>query len=378
MPLSICARSRDGGNLSNEYSEKKASYHFGSLATLAAGQQPNPVHVLCVLSDLCSHDCTFCLFRASGYETSKEFGIINKSGVAIKNPNRMIPFNKAIEIVDDCHRMGVKAFEFTGGGEPTLHPQFDDILHRTLDTGMQIGMITHGANLPPARIESLAHTEWIRISLDAGTKETYAKTHRVDGRTFDRVIANIAFLADARNLAKTSMHIGVSFVTTKFNFHEMSTAAKLAKDSGADSFRISAEFSPEGIDVFDGLESIISAAAAEVEAMQTESFRVFNHWSTKTSVHDSGRPDYRQCWYQHLTAFIGGNQKVYRCCRTSYQERGLIGSLENQSFEQLWNSESKKRLFDYFDARGCTNCHVNQRNREVGNLMNPPPHVNFV
>ena len=85
--------------MSNEYSSKKAAYHFGSLAILAAGQQPNPVHVLCVLSDLCSHDCTFCLFRASGYETSKEFGIINKSGIAIKNPNRMIPFAKAIEIV---------------------------------------------------------------------------------------------------------------------------------------------------------------------------------------------------------------------------------------------------------------------------------------
>ena len=364
--------------MSNEYSSKKAAYHFGSLAILAAGQQPNPVHVLCVLSDLCSHDCTFCLFRASGYETSKEFGIINKSGIAIKNPNRMIPFAKAIEIVDDCQRMGVKAFEFTGGGEPTLHPQFDQILNRAIAAGMQVGTITHGANLPPGRIEALTKTEWIRISLDAGTPDTYSATHRVDGNTFKRVLENIAGLSNARTVARTMFKVGVSFVTTKTNFIELPTAAKLARDAGADSFRISAEFSPDGIDVFGGRESEIAETAREVESMQSEAFRVFNHWSTKTSVPDSGRPDYQNCWYQHLTAFIGGNQNVYRCCRTSYQERGLIGSLANQSFEQLWNSEAKQRLFSNFDARGCTNCHVNARNREVSELMTPPDHVNFV
>jgi molybdenum cofactor biosynthesis enzyme MoaA len=373
----MSVNNRDSVALNNEYTSKKAAFQFSALHELLQGRQPNPTHVLIVLSDLCSHDCVFCLFRASGYDTSKYFGEIKPNGNVQKNPNRMIPFHKVIEIIDDCKIMGVKAIEFTGGGEPTLHPQFDAIVRHALESGMEVSLVTHGAALKN-RVDLVAKMEWIRISLDAGSPEMYAKIHRVNGRQFDQVLENIRSLAEAKRRLETNVTIGVSFVMTDDNWYELLNAVAMCRDVGADTFRISAEFIPDEHLFARGRLESGRLLAEQAEELQTDTFRIHNHWSKKTNVSEIGQPDYSTCWYQQFTTFIGGDQNVYRCCRTSYQERGLIGSIANQSFRDLWESDHKQQRFAQFDARGCRDCHVNDRNREVELLMHPPRHVNFV
>lgn len=71
-----------------------------------------------------------------------------------------------IEGMRQFHRLGVRAMELTGGGEPTLYPYIEkslDYFIRGLQ--MKIGLITNGLALD--RVEKfLKNISWVRISLN--------------------------------------------------------------------------------------------------------------------------------------------------------------------------------------------------------------------
>lgn len=363
----------------NEYSNDKPLYHHEILNVLRNGEQPNPVHVLLIISDLCSHDCSFCAYRMTGHPANLLFGETNKlTGSVNNNPKRMIPREKVIEILDDCKEMGVKAIEFTGGGEPTVHPQHADLFEATLNRGLELALVTHGVLLSDRTIELLTRARWVRVSLDAGSPETYARIRGVSASQFERALKSIEKLVAAKSFCMSDTTIGISFVVTRENYREIVDAARRAKSLGVDTFRISAVFQPEGMAYFDSISEEISSECAEAEQFGDEGFRVINLWPRRASDLAMGTPDYRDCFYQQFTTLIGGDQNVYRCCNTSYNPRGLIGALKSQRFIQLWNSEEKKQKFRDFDARGCSMCHVNGRNRAIATAIEIPRHVNFV
>lgn len=71
-----------------------------------------------------------------------------------------------IEGMRQFHRLGVRAMELTGGGEPTLYPHIKKCLGYFIDgLQMKIGIITNGLELN--RIEEfLKDISWLRISLN--------------------------------------------------------------------------------------------------------------------------------------------------------------------------------------------------------------------
>jgi MoaA/NifB/PqqE/SkfB family radical SAM enzyme len=361
----------------NEYSSEKATFHLDRMQVLRDGGQPDPVHVLLVISDLCSHDCAFCCFRMPGNANNQLFGVEAIHG-RNNNPNRMIPYLKVVEILDDCREMGVKAIELTGGGEPSVHPQFKEILNAAIDRGFEVGLITHGALLSPAAIQTLTRARWVRFSVDAATSSTYSAIRRVHPVQFDRVKRNMAAIVREKHAVRSDLTIGVSFVLTLENFQEVLQAAEDARELGVDIFRISAEFGPERLSTFAAVADEITAMCTEASQLSTPNFRVINQWPDRKADLALGHPEYRTCWYQQFTTFIGGDQNVYRCCNTAYNARGLIGSIKEQSFQSLWRSAEKQRQFAAFDARGCAMCHVNDRNRAIDRSLQVPAHVNFV
>lgn len=105
------------------YSTLKAFKYPDRLEAIKSGHPAGPVHVQIILSDLCNQNCHFCAYRDPSYTSSQLFHIDGNY-----NPNRMIPLDKVLEILDDCVEMGVRAIQLTGGGEPTVHPHFDKVV----------------------------------------------------------------------------------------------------------------------------------------------------------------------------------------------------------------------------------------------------------
>jgi Fe-coproporphyrin III synthase len=117
----------------------------------------------------------------------------------------------------------------------------------------------------------------------------------------------------------------------------------------------------------------------EAKLLETSGFKVFNNFDYRFEDLELAHPNYRKCGIQHFDTYMAADQNVYRCCVTAYNERGLIGSIRERRFRELWESKEKRRSFAEFDARGCEFCMFNAKNRTIAYAVSKnPPHVNFV
>lgn len=347
--------------------------HIPRLATIKAGGQPNPVHVHFVLSDLCNLHCNFCAYRMPGYFTSQ---LYDKGRL---NPDKLIPAAKAREILDDCAAMGVKAIQFTGGGEPTMHPDFARLFSYAQWRGLKTALVTNTYNMTDETIRALMGSTWVRISLDSGTSKTYAMVKgRMDG--FNKVLDNILRLAKRRNEEKSDLYIGVGFVVTRDNWQEIPQAIEAVKETGADSIRFSAVFTSENAGYFKDFGEQANALIESGRDLEMPGFRVINTFRERFADLSDGRPEFEKCRYQHMATFIGADLNVYACCVIAYNRLGLIGSIKDQRFIKLWNSDAKKNFMDTFDARRCPRCQFLGRNRVIQKIIDQLPngHEDFV
>ncbi|MFN0124616.1 MAG: radical SAM protein [Blastocatellia bacterium] len=78
-----------------------------------------------------------------------------------------VPFDTITRRLDKLRALGVSVV-IISGGEPTLHPQLDDIIGHARAIGMMAGLITNGYYLTRERIERLNHAglDYMQISVD--------------------------------------------------------------------------------------------------------------------------------------------------------------------------------------------------------------------
>lgn len=364
------------------YSPFKAVHHMDRISLLKEGKQPVPLQVQLIIADLCNHNCSFCAYRMEGYTSNKNFGEWDEVKKMVNNnPNRMIPLEKCKEILDDCKELGVKALQFTGGGEPTVHPKHKEIFQYTLDQGLDLALVTNGTIMKEGVPEILAQGKWVRFSIDAGNAKTYAAMREVPEHYFERTLTNIKKVVAARNkLEKSDLVIGVGFVVTKENWSEVYDSIKLFSTLGIDNVRISAVFTPEDFsyheDHFVKVKELIQKAKQDFE---TEEFKVFDLFGDRISDLQQHKPNYKFCSYMHLNTYIGGDLKVYTCCNNAYNDDGEMGSLKDKRFKEYWLSSEKIKKYDSFVASNCARCMFNNKNKFINYMLEADPvHLNYI
>jgi MoaA/NifB/PqqE/SkfB family radical SAM enzyme len=107
---------------------------------------------------------------------------IRRCNLACKYCNEYDDFSKPVptttmfQRVDKLAELGTSVITISGG-EPSLHPDLDQIIHRIRRHGMVAGLITNGYLLTAERIEGLnqAGLEWLQISIDNVTPDEVSK-----------------------------------------------------------------------------------------------------------------------------------------------------------------------------------------------------------
>ena len=355
--------------MDNAYSELKAFRHPEVLVSIKAGIPVRVPHVQLVLADLCNQGCKFCAYRLEGYTSNQLF-----------DDKRMMPASKAIEIIEDCSAIGVKAIEFTGGGEPTVHKAFVAAIRRTHELGMRFALVSNGTRITPELTERVVRAAWVRISLDAATEETYTSVRRVHASHWAKAQAAVMALREARDQLKTDCVVGVGFVVTPDNWPEVVAAARLAKEIGADNFRISAQFSSKDERLFAQFHARAAELCKEAEGISGDGFRVYNRFANRLEDLIFKNPEDELCGYQFFNTYIGGDLQVYRCCGYAYNKRGWLGDLTNQRFKDFWMSHERIQKQLNFDARGCERCVYRKQNHALAYVLQPEPqmHEDFV
>ena len=358
---------------SNAYSELKAAWHLDKIEAMRKGLQVVPAQVQLVLSDLCNQDCHFCAYRMSNGFSSEQFGEDGN-----KNPNRKIATKKALEILDDCKAIGVKAIQFTGGGEPTVHPDHMLILEYAQNLGLETALVTNGVLFRQDWELVLPRMKWVRVSIDAGSAEEYAKVRHVPQDLYAKVLSNVEQLAAEIEKQGTDCFLGVGYVLTRENWTDAYEGVARIRDAGAHNVRLSAMFSTQGSAYYEGIYDDIRISIDRIKTLATNEFAVIDLFGDRIADLVQHAPDYEFCGYQQFNMYVGGNLKVYRCCTTAYTAHGEVGDLANQSLASWFYSQQKQNAYGEFNAGTCHDCQFNRQNRVINYLVGEPIHANFV
>ena len=103
------------------------------------GKFPYPRMAIIYPSYVCNHNCVDCLY-----------GTWNK-----KNHVLMDDRNFSV-LIEALISLNIKSVEFSGGGEPTIHPKFLTLVNRMINEGIEMGLLTNGTMLEGALLRAVA------------------------------------------------------------------------------------------------------------------------------------------------------------------------------------------------------------------------------
>lgn len=349
-----------------EYSPYKIVHHQDKLQQMREGKQLVPLQVQIVPTNKCLHNCSFCSYRMEGYPSNKTF-----------TANDELKYEDIVNCLDDFVDMGIKAVHYTGGGEPLMHPHILSILRDTLERGLDLALVTNGELISEIESKTLADSLWVRVSIDSINPDTFSKIRRIDKRRLRKVLEGVELLVKHRQ----QNTIGIGFVISKENYKEVVEAAQRYKQMGVNNFRISASFQVQGIEYFKDFREEAHSLCKEAESLSDESFQVFNLFDDRIEDLFHGSQNYVFCPFKELSTYIGADSNVYTCCTLAYNNRGLIGSIKEKSFKELWDGEAKRDLFKrHSPLVDCQNpCLYESKNNFINYCLNESSkHINYV
>ena len=122
----------------------------------------SPISINLDLTSSCNFSCPFCV-------DSK-----------LINAGKTLPLEDVKKTIHTLHSHGLLSVILIGGGEPTLHKDFGEIVRYIKDKGLQVGIVTNGSRLEKieAVVGELKEKDWIRISIDAAGERVFKALHQ--------------------------------------------------------------------------------------------------------------------------------------------------------------------------------------------------------
>lgn len=313
-------------------------------------------------TDICNHNCPFC----DGFYRSLTAA--------------HLPWPRIERLIEEMEELGVLSVVIAGDrGEPLLHPEIDRVLGRLADSPIRYGIYTNGVLIKPVLWPSLSRAAFVRVSVDAATAPTHALMHGYPAfrGDFDRVVDNV------RRLGERQGDVGVSFVLTAGNAHEIAAAADCFLAAGARFI----EYKPHYLRGY-GLDTIwLRSAAAQLRG---EVDRARARWGARIVVNNQIDPALvclpdslgtapRTCLTSLLRLVIS-THGCYTCTPYRGEAERRVGDILVQSLRDVVESCARHRLLQCACGRLCAYHEQNEwllrtdRGEEaMGDLRGPTP-----
>ena len=389
----------------NKYSNYKIAWFPDKLESFKTKEVEPPIYVRIKPTNRCNHDCPTCIYMPNYYSAS--------SMVRAEE----MPWSKLSEVLDDLVEMKVKAITWSGGGEPLFHPNIVEAIQKARDGGIDQSIISNGQLLKGEKAEELADFSWVRISFEYWDHDSFETFRGVSGRGFDIVLNNLREFAKQKSKDCT---LGAGYIVSRENYKEIYGMTKILKDVGFQNIRFSAlekigmgdisqdksaygEKGPStkarkaveelrarekelnlGLSAKDNFKEYHRKVEQEVleelnrcRELDDDNFKVYDSYNIDFQSQASTS---KKCYIQQIIPVVAGDSHVYNCHNKAYDKTGMIGSIENQRFKDLWYSEKTKEKFDTFSPlKSCQNqvCSANLRNIIISEIMDADG-INFI
>lgn len=301
---------------------------------------PLPTELQVEVTGACNLACKMCLVR---YRPK----LGRRSGAMC--------FHTFRELVDALPRL--EKLTLQGLGEPLLAPDFFRMVEYATARGIRTGFNTNGTFLTAAASERLvrAGVDWLHISLDGATKETYEAIR--DGADFGVVTRNIRELVLTRErLGASCPTVQLVFVAMRRNLAELPALVRLAAEWGVESVWVQnlshsfGDTDPSGsymeIRRFADREALWQGEYARAESVFERAGALGRRLGVELRLPRLREPEQPPplpggvgCHWPFEGAYVTHEGKVQPCCMVMGADRAVLGDLEGAGFEQIWTSE---------------------------------------
>jgi len=351
----------------NRIDNHKLMYHPERVADWIRGKNIYPIYAEISPSGSCNHRCIFCALDFMEYKPNFIDSQILKT------------------CISELSRLGLKSIMFAGEGEPLLHNDIASIIEHTKQSGIDIALTTNGVLLN----QTLAHAilkncTWIKVSIDAGTAETYSKIHRTKSSDFDKVITNLDQLCRIRNFYNYKCTIGAQLILLPENSHEVQSLAIKLKQIGVD-YLVLKPYSQHPLSktkIYKDIHYVYDSLSEQLSKLNDTNFNVIFRTNTIEKWNAQKKP-YTQCQALPFWTYITASGDVYGCSMYLKDDNFKYGNINENTFQEIW--EGKKRHGSFIntiynlDTTKCrVNCRMDEINRYLHDLTHPSGHVNFI
>lgn len=338
--------------------QHKLLFHTDKINHWLSGENVYPILIEFDLSNACNHKCNFCNFK---YTHTGE--ILDKK--------------VAFDTIEELSHCGIRAINWTGGGEPLMTDWFCDIARFTTVKHIQQGIFTNGSLMNDRIMETLLSTHhWIRFSIDAGTRETYHKLRGVDD--FNKVITNVKKLVTLRNEEHYKVDIGIGFVITPDNYHEIPLFSELIKETGVDY----GQYKPSILeDTFEDARWEEEIKPLLEDVFKNNPKAVINLYKFNDITESNLDQPYKTCYGHQFCPCIGADGEVWICNQLRGRDGYSFGNLYRETFKDIWNGGRRQRVIKYLNLSKCPKlCKNNEINKILYRIKHPTDdlHYNFL
>jgi len=296
-------------------------------------------------SNACNHGCYFCISSYIHLPESKDLETFDRS---------IMPKDLMLSVCKDLIDMGVKAINWTGGGEPTLNPHLKHaIKYIGENSDIKMGMFTNGTLLDKFDLFDtiVDNFTWLRFSVDAGTPETFNWIRRPGkGQDWNKMYSNLQKLIEVNNSKGRKIGLGTGMVITPDTYKEIVDFAKAFSPLDIDY----CQYKPEVVnrERDGGIQREVEFWNTEIKPRLEEAKDILgdkyqiNGYHLEDLAEDPtilGRY-YKKCLGSQIQPCIGADGHVYVCPNHRGYKQYSYGSLHEKSFKEIWLDIEKRNM----------------------------------
>jgi cyclic pyranopterin phosphate synthase len=364
----------------NMLNSHKLMYHPERVNEFLSIGDTRPIYVEVSPTRRCNAKCSFCAY-----------GNIDRKGNLIEEAHFYDSYMK--NVLPSMVELGVKSTMFCGEGEPLVSKHTDDMVARTTQASIDTSMTTNGISLCGRRT-SLAYLTWVKISLDAGTRDTYRAIKQVD--KFDTIVSNLREICSNERQFRAygfdSMcycTIGVQLLLLPENYKEVGILAELCKEAGAD-YLVIKPFSPTDYvsTDYDNLvySNMLQSVKDQIVGIDYNIIFRSQAFSSLGSISE-------ECHSLPFWMYISSNGDIYPCLSYVGYTDYVIGNIHQNLLVDIWHSSHRLEVYSKITCsrEHCrVSCRMSECNKYLGELVSKgithvempagpqPTHVNFI
>ena len=294
-----------------------------------------PVSINLDLTTACNYRCDHCI----------DWDILN-------TPNKHDEA-KLKSAIAEMRDRGMRSVILIGGGEPTVYPGFSPMVRYLKELGLQIAVVSNGSgNRKILEVaDCLDERDWVRLSLDSGTNDTFVRMHKPVNKEI--TLESICEWVPKVKAVNPRFKYGFSFIIVwkgaerehdvkiVENIHEIVTAAKLARDHKFDYISLKPFLvrSSTGSEVMDpekaeaelqGVVKRIRDSINEAKLLEDGTFKVLESTNLRMLEHGNWRDFTNQPRTCHMQAIrqVLTPTGLYNCPAYRGVERAKIADKE--------------------------------------------------